>query len=91
MSAIVQFRQVHENIKRVLKEGGFTMKDVIKRQLFVSEEGEEKMREPEAMVELLEIMKEYFGKPYPPHSFWVAKSLAHPDYLLELEVIAVKE
>ena len=58
---------------------------------FLSEEGEEKIRAPEVGVQVFEMMKEYFGEPYPTHSFWVAKSLAHPDYLLELEVIAVKE
>ncbi len=88
---MVQYRQVHENIKRVLEAGGFTLRDVVKRAAFVSEEGFNQMKEKGLNEQLYAVMKEFFPKPYPPHTFWVAKSLAHPDFLVEMEVIAAKE
>jgi enamine deaminase RidA (YjgF/YER057c/UK114 family) len=49
------------------------------------------MRNPETMAAVAAIMEEYFGEPYPIHSFWIAHELAHPEYLIEMEVTAVKE
>ncbi len=86
-----QAKQVYENTKAVLEAGGFTLKDVVKRQTFLSLEGGKQMRNPETMAAVAALMEEYFGEPYPIHSFWIAHELAHPDYLIEMEVTAVKE
>lgn len=88
---IAQMRQVFENTKSVLEAGGFTLKDVVKRQTFLSAEGGKQFRDPENLPLVGALMEEYFGEPYPIHSFWIAHELAHPEYLIEMEVTAVKE
>ncbi len=88
---VAQMKQVFENIKRVLEAGGFSLKDVVKRQTFLSVEGGKQMRDPEKMLQAIGLMEEYFGDPHPIHSFWIAHELAHPEYLIEVEVTAIKE
>jgi 2-iminobutanoate/2-iminopropanoate deaminase len=88
---VAQMRQVFENTKNVLEAGGFTLAGIVKGQTVLSEEGARQMRDPLIVPLLAELIEEYFCAPYPVHSFWVASELAHPEYLIEMEVTAVRE
>src|SRR5688572_18629210 len=77
----VQTRQTLENIRRVLAAEGATLDDVVKVTMFVTDMS----RADEAR----EVRKQYFVK-HPPASTGVEVSrLAHPDYLIEIEAVAV--
>lgn len=77
-----QARQVFENIKRVLASQGATMDDVVKRNLY--------LKEIKDLPEVYEVMGEYFtdSRTFPACACIQAAELAHPDYLLEVEVVA---
>lgn len=77
-----QARQVFENIKRVLASQGGTMNDVVKRTLY--------LKNIKDLPEVYEVMAQYFtdSTAYPSCACIQAAELAHPDYLLEVEVVA---
>lgn len=76
-----QTRQVFENIKAILAEGGATLKDVVKITVFLTD-----IRDRAAVNE---IRAEYMGEAPPASSLVVVKGLAFPDLLVEIEAIAV--
>jgi len=76
-----QGAQIFENLKAILAAAGGTLDDVVKINSYVTD-----LRYREAFVE---IRKRYFRQPFPASTFVVVKSLASPDYLLEVEAIAV--
>jgi enamine deaminase RidA (YjgF/YER057c/UK114 family) len=88
---VAQMRQVFENTKSVLREGGFTLAEIVKTQTVLSEEGGRQMRDPLIVPLITELIEDFFCAPYPIHSFWVASELAHPEYLIEMEVTAVRK
>lgn len=73
--------QVFENLKAILAAAGGTLDDVVKLNSYVTD-----LKHRLAFVEL---RQRYFNKPYPASTFVVITSLASPDYLLEVEAIAV--
>jgi len=77
-----QTRQAWENIKAVLSAAGASLNDVVKITQFITDMS--RFRETQ------EVRKEYF-KDYAPASTSVEiKSLAFPDLLIEIEVVAIK-
>ncbi len=76
-----QTRQVFENIEAILAEGGATLKDVVKITVFLTD-----IRDRPAVNE---IRAEYMGDAPPASSLVVVKELAFPDFLIEIEAIAV--
>lgn len=79
----VQAKQVFDNIKRILASQGATMDDVVKRTIY--------MRDINQLPVVYEVMAEYFKNPdaYPACACIQPADLAHPDYLVEVEVVAV--
>lgn len=77
-----QARQVFENIRRVLASQGGTMDDVVKRTLY--------LKHIKDLPEVYEVMARFFTNPhaYPSCACIQAAELAHPDYLLEVEIVA---
>ena len=76
-----QATEVFEYISRVLAEAGYSLCDVVKVQAFIAkaeDSGYNKVR------------RSYFPKD-PPASTTVVASLALPDWLVEVEVVAYKE
>jgi len=77
-----QTRQAWENIKAVLEAAGASLNDVVKITQFITDMSR--------FMETQEARKKYF-KDYAPASTTVEiKSLAFPDLLIEIEVVAVK-
>jgi len=84
----VQTRTVFENIRKVLREAGSEMKDVVKINTFYvfDGEGEELTRFWEKMTK---VRMEFFEEPGPCGTGVRVAGLAYPDLLIEAEAIAI--
>lgn len=80
----VQTVQVFENIKKLLNEAGATFANVVKVNTYVVN------CKPADVAIVREIRKSYLSEKQPPASTLVGvTSLVDPDFLIEIEVIAV--
>lgn len=77
-----QTRQAWENIKAVLEAAGASLNDVVKITQFITDMSR--------FMETQEVRKEYFPDFAPASTTVEIKSLAFPDLLIEIEVVAVK-
>ena len=78
-----QIRQVGENIKTALAAAGAALSDIVKTTTFVTDI-EEFFRHVDARME-------YFGAALPTSTTVEVRRLAHPDFLVEIEAIAVTD
>ncbi len=76
-----QTRQTLENIKRVLDSVGGTMSDIAKVTVFVTDMS--------TLDDIHEVRSEFFDPPYPASSLVEVSGLVRPEYLIEIEAIAV--
>lgn len=77
-----QVKQVFENLNARLAEGGATFKDVVKLNYYLTEGSE--------IQTVREIRNSYLNTEAPPAStLVVVKQLARPEYLIEVEAVAV--
>ena len=77
-----QTRQVLENMKSVLAQGGATMDDVVKVTVFVT-------NVVEHYSQIHQVRAEYFPKDYPASTMVEVKALVQPELMIEIEAIAV--
>ena len=77
-----QTRQVLENLKAVLEEGGATLDDVVKVTVFVTNVAEH-------FAQIHEVRAEFWGENYPASTLVEISSLAVPELLIEIEAVAV--
>jgi reactive intermediate/imine deaminase len=77
-----QTRQVLENLKAVLEEGGATLDDVVKVTVFVTNVAEQ-------FAQIHEVRGEYWKDGYPASTLVEISALADPDLLIEIEALAV--
>ena len=78
----VQGHQVMANLRDVLAEGGATFSDIVKATIYVVG--------PEHAQNGRDLCGQYFDKSSPPaNTLVVCQALADPDFLVEIEVIAV--
>ena len=76
-----QARQVYTNLRNILQEAGGDLRNIVKMTTILTNSGN---------VEALRgIRNEFFGDVKPPNTLMVIQSLASPDYLIEVEAIAV--
>ena len=75
-----QIRQVGENIKAALAAAGATLADIVKTNTYVTDIDE--------FFKHVDVRMEYFGA-MPTSTTVEVRRLAHPDLLVEIEVIAV--
>jgi enamine deaminase RidA (YjgF/YER057c/UK114 family) len=76
-----QARGAYEAIKALVESQGGTMANVIKITTYVTD-----MR---YRVDLAPLREEYFGKKGPASTLIEISALAHPDWMIEIEAIAV--
>ena len=83
-----QTREVFQNIRKVLREAGADMKDVVKINTFYvfDGEGEELTKFWEKMTK---VRMEFFEEPGPCGTGVRVAGLAYPDLLIEAEAVAV--
>lgn len=77
-----QIRQTGENIKAALAAAGATLNDVVKTNTYVTD--------IEEFFKHTDMRREYFGAMPTSTTIEVSK-LAHPDLMVEIEVVAVKD
>ncbi len=78
---IAQTRQVLENIRGVLASVGGTMADIQKVTIYVT-----KMSR---LMDIHAVRAEFFAPPYPASTLVQVVALVRPEYLIEIEAIAV--
>ncbi|TCC66343.1 RidA family protein [Kribbella pittospori] len=76
-----QTRQVLENVQAAVQAGGGTLADVCRVDVYV--------RNMEDFAKIHEIRAQYFAEPLPASTMVEVSKLAHPDYLIEINAIAV--
>jgi 2-iminobutanoate/2-iminopropanoate deaminase len=76
-----QARQVYTNLKNILHETGGGLRNIVKTTTILTHYGN--------VESLRKIRSEFFGDIMPPNTLLIIESLASPDFLLEVEAIAV--
>ena len=76
-----QTRQVLENIRTVLAHAGATMDDVVKVTVLVTDVSE--------VATIHEVRREFFNEPYPASTLVQVAQLIDPEWLIEIEAVAV--
>ncbi len=77
----VQARQVYTNLKNILLEVGGSLKNLVKTTTILTHYGN--------IESYRKIRQEVFGDIMPPNTLMIVTSLASPDFLIEVEAIAV--
>jgi 2-iminobutanoate/2-iminopropanoate deaminase len=77
----LQTRTVIENLKKVLEGAGAGLRDVIKLNTYVTNMAEYRER-------TRDIRREYFPQDFPASTLVEVKSLALPEFMVEIEAIA---
>ena len=78
-----QIRQVGENLKVALEAAGATLADLVKTTTFVTDIDE--------FFRHVDIRDEYLGVSLPASTTIEVRRLSHPDLMVEIEAVAVKE
>ena len=76
-----QTRQVLENIRTVLASAGGTMDDVARVTVYVTDMS--------GLAQIHEVRAQYFRRPYPASTLVEVKRLVKPEYLIEIDAVAV--
>ena len=76
-----QAKQTFENLDRVLRAGGSSLKNVIKVTIFLTDMG--------YFDRIVDLRGQWFTAPYPADTIVAVRSLYSPDAMIEIEAIAV--
>jgi reactive intermediate/imine deaminase len=76
-----QTRQVCENVQTAVREAGGSLADVCRVDVYV--------RNMEDFAKIHAVRAQYFHEPLPASTMVEVSKLAHPDYLIEINAIAV--
>lgn len=76
-----QAQKTFENLEKVLKAGGSSLKNVVKVTILLRDMGN--------FNKIVELREKYFTKPYPADTIFEVSSLFSPNALIEIEAIAV--
>lgn len=74
---------IFNNIQKILNEGGASLDDVVKAQIFITD--------MKLFGQVSPVRNKYFAKSQPVSTMVEVKALVTPGCLLEIEVIAMKE
>jgi len=77
----VQVRQVYENIKNIVQEAGGTLQNIVKMTTFLTHYS--------SIETYRSVRNQYFPEPCPPNTLLIIDSLALPDFMIEVEAVAV--
>jgi 2-iminobutanoate/2-iminopropanoate deaminase len=78
-----QIRQVGENIKAALEAAGASLSDLVKTTTFVTD--------IEEFFKHVDVRMEFFAAALPTSTTVEVRRLAHPDFLIEIEALAITE
>ena len=78
-----QARQAYTNLKNIIEEAGGSLQNIVKMTTFLTHHN---------YVETYRsVRNEFFSEPFAPNTLLIIESLASPDYLIEVEAVAVLE
>ena len=77
---VAQTRHVIESLNAVLKDAGATLEDVIKVNVYLTDISTHAL--------VTQTRREYFKRDFPTSTLVEVKSLANPDFLIEIEAVA---
>jgi enamine deaminase RidA (YjgF/YER057c/UK114 family) len=77
----VQAKQVFENIKTMLHEVGGSIENIVKTTTYITDSRH--------IPGLAKVRKQYYAETAPTSTLVVVQGLAHEDYLVEVECVAV--
>jgi reactive intermediate/imine deaminase len=76
-----QCHQVFENLKNIMAEAGGTLQNIVKLTTFLTDY---------SYIETFRSVRtKYFPEPCPPNTLLIIESLAMPEFMIEVEAIAV--
>ena len=78
-----QAKQAFENLDRVLRAGGSSLKNVIKVTIFLTDMA--------YFGRIVELRGQWFTAPYPADTIVEVRSLYSPDAMIEIEAVAVAD
>ena len=76
-----QVRQVCENLKNIMEEAGGTLQNIVKKTTYLTHFS--------YIDTYRRVRSEYFPEPCPPNTLLIIESLALPEYMIEVEAVAV--
>jgi len=76
-----QARQVYTNLKNILQEAGGGLKNIVKTTTLLTHVSH--------VESFGKVRYEFFGEIMPPNTLVIIQSLASPDFMIEVEAIAV--
>jgi len=76
-----QARQVYTNLKNILQEAGGGLKNIVKTMTLLTHVSH--------VGSFGKVRDEFFGEIMPPNTLVIIQSLASPDFMIEVEAIAV--
>ena len=76
-----QFEQAGQNLKNALDAAGASLEDVVKAVTYVTD--------MDAFFECVDIREKYLGPGWPTSTTFEVSRLAHPDMMIEIDMIAV--
>ena len=76
-----QVRRVHTNLKNILDEAGGNMQNIVKMTTLLTHY--------DYIETYRSVRDEFFQEPYPPNTLLIVESLALPDFMVEIEAVAV--
>jgi enamine deaminase RidA (YjgF/YER057c/UK114 family) len=76
-----QVRQVHTNLKNILDETGGNIQSIVKMTTLLTHYN--------YIETYRSVRDEFFQEPHPPNTLLIVESLALPDFMVEIEAIAV--
>ncbi len=81
-----QVARVYENLATCLKSAGVSFSDVVKMNTYVVN------LKPDDLAIIREVRSTYLNKEHPPASTLIGvQALAGPDYMIEIEAVAIKK
>lgn len=76
-----QAEQVFKNIETILGSAGSSLQDVIKVTIYLTDIGN--------LSKVVELRRRYFAPPYPASTMVEVSALAAPEFMIEIEAVAV--
>ena len=76
-----QVRQVYENLKNIVQEAGGTLQNIVKMTTFLTHYS--------FIDTYRSVRNQYLPEPCPPNTLLIIDSLALPDFMIEVEAVAV--
>lgn len=76
-----QTHQAYANLQAILEELGGSLADIVKMTTYLTDRGQ--------LGAFRRVRNRFFSDPFPPNTLLFISGLAQPDYLVEIEAIAV--